>query len=119
MRGIEGEQVLMRIILSESRRHDREALFTRLLDVLREEGLAGATMFKGVAGFSHDGPLHTTMIEVAAQGLPIVLEVVDTQEHIDRVLPKVDALMSGGIVMTERARVIRYAQAPRPAAPSA
>jgi len=119
MRGIEGEQVLMRIVLSESRRYDRRPLFRRLLDVLREEGLAGATVLKGVAGFSRGGSLHTTMIEVAARGLPIVLEVVDTQEHIDRVLPKVDALMSGGVVTVERARVIRYAKEPRRAAPSA
>jgi len=116
MRGIEGEQVLMRIILSESRRYDRAPLFRRLLDVLREEGLAGTTALKGIAGFSQDGPIHTTMIEVAAQGLPIVLEVVDTQERIDRVLPKVDALMSGGVVTVERAHVIRYAQEPRPPA---
>jgi len=117
MRGIGGEQVLMRIILSESRRYDRGPLFRRLLDVLREEGLAGATMFKGVAGFSQGGSLHTTMIEVAARGLPVVLEVVDTQERIDRVLPKVDALMPGGVVMIERAHVIRYAKEARPAAP--
>jgi len=57
--------------------------------------------------------------EVSAQGQPIVLEVVDTPEHIDRVLPKVDALMSGGVVMVERAHVIRYASEPRPAAPPA
>jgi PII-like signaling protein len=111
MRGIEGEQVLLRIILSESRSVDRDPLFRRLLEVLRNEGLAGTTVLKGIAGFGHDHHIHSVMIEVAAQGLPIVLEVVDTQERIDRVLPKIDALMgNGGVVMTERARVIRYAQ---------
>ncbi|HXJ77165.1 MAG TPA: DUF190 domain-containing protein [Candidatus Methylomirabilis sp.] len=109
MRGIEGEQILLRIILSESRMHDREPLYRRILDLLRAEGLAGATMLKGMAGFGHDRDIHTVMIEVAAQGLPIVLEVVDTPEHIDRVLPLLDALMAGGIIMTERAHVIRYA----------
>lgn len=111
MRGIEGEQVLLRIILSESRTHDREPLFRRLIELLRAEGLAGATVLKGVAGFGHDRGIHTLMLEVAAQGLPILLEVVDTQERIHQVLPKVDALMGdGGVVMTERAHVIRYAQ---------
>lgn len=109
MRGIEGEQVLLRIILSESRTHDHRPLFRRLVDVLREEGLAGATVLKGVAGFGHDRDIHTLALEVAAQGLPIVLEVVDTPERIEGVLPKVEALMAGGIIMTERARVIRYA----------
>ena len=119
MRGIEGEQVLLRIILSESRTHDRAPLFRRLLELLRAEGLAGATVLKGVAGFGHDRDIHTMAIEVASQGLPIVLEVVDTQEHIDRVLPKVDALMSGGVVMIERAHVIRYQESQRPTPPAA
>jgi PII-like signaling protein len=118
MRGIEGEQVLLRIILSESRTHDRAPLFRRLLELLRAEGLAGATVLKGVAGFGHDRHIHTVAIEVASQGLPIVLEVVDTQEHIDRVLPKVDALMSGGVVMIERAHVIRYQESGPTSPPS-
>jgi hypothetical protein len=118
MRGIEGEQVLLRIIVSESRTRAHRPLFRRLLDLLRSEGLAGATVSRGVAGFGHDRDVHTVAIEVAAQGLPIVIEVVDTQEHIDRVLPKLDALMVGGVVTIERARVIRYAPA-RPVPPPA
>jgi PII-like signaling protein len=102
MRGIEGEQVLLRIILSESRTSDRAPLFRRLLEMLRSEGLAGTTVLKGVAGFGHDRRVHS-----------LVIEVVDTPERIDRVLPKVDALMGdGGVVMTERARVMRYAPLP-------
>ena len=119
MRGIEGEQVLLRIILSESRTHDRIPLFRRLLELFRAEGLAGATALKGTAGFGHDRDIHTVALEVAAVGLPIVLEVVDTQERIDRVLPKVDALMVGGVVTVERARVIRYADGPRSSPPPA
>ena len=113
MQGIEGEQVLLRIILSESRTHDHQPLFRRLLELLRSEGLAGTTVLKGIAGFGHDRRIHSFVLEVAAQGLPIVLEVIDTPERIDRVIPKVDALMGdGGVVMTERARVIRYAPGP-------
>jgi PII-like signaling protein len=108
MRGIEGEQVLLRLILSESRRHDYQPLFRKLLDVFRQEGMAGTTVLKGIAGFGHDRQVHTIDIEVASFGLPIILEVVDTQEHIDRVLPKVEALMEGGAIMMERAKVIRY-----------
>ena len=111
MRGIEGEQVLLRIILSESRSYDRGPLFQRILEMLRAEGLAGTTVLKGVAGFGHDRRVHTFMLEVSAEGLPIVLEVVDTPERIERVLPRLDALMGDrGVVMTERAHVIRYAQ---------
>ncbi len=108
MRGIEGEQVLLRLILSESRTHDHQPLFRRLLELLREEGLAGATLLKGIAGFGHDHRIHTANIEVVAEGLPIIIEVVDTPQHVERVLPKVEALMIGGVIMIERARVIRY-----------
>lgn len=109
MRGIEGEQVLLRIILSESSMHGHRPLFRRLLDLLREEGLAGATLLMGIAGSGHDHHIHTINIEAAAQGLPIVIEVVDTPDHVERVLPKVEALMVGGLIMIERAHVIRYA----------
>lgn len=109
MRGIEGEQVLLRLIVSESRTHDGRPLYRKLLEVLREEGMAGATVLKGIAGFGHDRAVHTVAIEVAAIGLPLVIETVDSQEHIDRVLPKLEALMEGGVMMLERAHVIRYA----------
>ena len=120
MRGIAGEQVLLRIILSESRTHDRQPLHRRLLELCRDEGLAGTTVLKGVAGFGHDRKIHTRSIEVAAQGLPIVLEVVDTAERIDAVIPKIEALMVGGVIAIERAHVIQYAPrriSPEPGAP--
>jgi hypothetical protein len=85
-------------------------LFRKLIDVLRAEGMAGATVLKGIAGFGHDRRIHTIDIEVASIGLPVIIEVVDTQDHIDRVLPKVEALMQGGAIMMERAKVIRYSK---------
>jgi uncharacterized protein len=110
MRGIEGEQVLLRLILSESRTHEHQPLFRTLLELLRAEGMAGTTVIKGMAGFGHDRTVHTVALEVSATDLPLVIEVVDTQQHIDRVLPKLEALMDGGVIMLERAHVIRYAR---------
>jgi len=112
MRGIEGEQTLLRLIISESRTHEHRPLFRKLVDVLREEGLAGATVLKGIAGFGHDRDIHTTNIEVAAFGLPLIVEAVDTEERIQHVLPKIEALMEGGVIMLERAHVIHYANRP-------
>jgi uncharacterized protein len=112
MRGIEGEQALLRIILSESRTHRGVPLHRIILERLRSEGLAGATVLKGQAGFGSGRDVHTVAIEVAAVGLPIVLEVVDTAERIEAVLAKLDPLLAGGVVTVERARVIRYAGAP-------
>lgn len=112
MRGIEGEQILLRLIISESRTHEHRPLFRKLVEVLRAEGLAGATVLKGIAGFGHDRDIHTMNIEVAAFGLPLIIEVVDTEERIDNVLPKIEALMEGGVIMLERAHVIRYTSGP-------
>ena len=72
--------------------------------------MAGTTVIKGVAGFGHGRNIHTTAIEVASTDLPLVIEVVDAQEHVDRVLPKLVPLMEGGVIMMERAHVIRYAK---------
>ena len=108
MRGIEGEQVLVRIYLGESRKVHHKPLHRRLLELLRREGLAGATVLKGCVGFGHDRTIHTTGVECLAQDLPVVIETVDTPEHVDTLLAKIDALMTGGLVTTERARVIRY-----------
>ena len=110
MRGIEGEQVLLRLILSESCYHERQPAFRAILELLRREGLAGTTVVRGIAGFGHDRALHTIDIEVSSIGLPLVIEVVDTEERIDGVLPQLGPLMEGGVMMRERARVIRYTQ---------
>lgn len=110
MRGIDGEQVLLRVILSESRYHDRTPAFRAIVELLRREGMAGTTVVRGMAGFGHDRALHTLDIEVSSIGLPIVIEVVDTQARIDGVLPALGRLMEGGVVMQERARVIRYTE---------
>ena len=109
MRGIEGEQVLLRLILSESRQHDDRPLFRTIIELLRTEGMAGTTVLKGIAGFGHERRIHTSVIEAVSVDLPVVIEVVDTEEHVDRLLPRLAPLMEGGVIMLERARVIRYA----------
>ena len=112
---LSGRRADMFIDLEDDPREDCPTLGderTTLVEVLREEGLAGATVLKGIAGFGHDRNIHTINIEVAAFGLPLIIEVVDTEEHINRVLPKIEALMEGGVIMLERAHVIRYAKRP-------
>jgi len=108
MRGIEGEQVLVRVYLGESKRAHHQPLYQQLLELLRAEGLAGATVLKGCAGYGHDGVIHTANIEYLSADLPVVIETVDTLQHVEQLLRKIDALMTGGLVMTERAHVVRY-----------
>jgi PII-like signaling protein len=117
MRRIDGEQVLVRIYLGESKRGHHEPLYRQLLELFRDESLAGATVLKGWAGYGPDGVVHTADIEALAADLPVVIETVDTPLHVEQLLGKIDALMTGGVVMTERARVVRYSRGVATAGP--
>jgi uncharacterized protein len=108
MRKIEGEQVLMRIFIGESDKWNRRPLASALLELFRSKGLAGATVLRGVAGFGPKSILHTASLLKLSADLPLVIEVVDAQEHLDAVLPDVDRMMSGGLVTMEKVRVLRY-----------
>jgi PII-like signaling protein len=108
MRKIEGEQVLMRIFIGESDKWMHRPLYTALLELFRSKGLAGATVLRGVAGFGATSILHTAGIFKLSADLPLVIEVVDSQEHLDAVLPEVDRMMGGGLITMEKVRVVRY-----------
>lgn len=108
MRKIEGEQVLMRIFIGESDKWMHRPLYTALLELFRSKGLAGATVLRGVAGFGATSILHTAGIFKLSADLPLVIEVVDSQEHLDAVLPEVDRMMGGGLITMEKVRVLRY-----------
>jgi len=109
MRKIDGEQVLMRLFVGESDRAGHRSLHGALLELLRARGLAGATVLKGVAGFGANSVIHTANILRLSEDLPLVIEVVDTEEHLEAVLPEVDSLMQGGLITMEKVRVRRYA----------
>jgi PII-like signaling protein len=108
MRMIEGEQVLMRIFIGESDHWERRPLYMVLLELFRAKRLAGATVLKGVAGFGPDSIIHEASFLRLSADLPLIIEVVDTQEHLEGVLPEVDRMMSGGLITMEKVRVVRY-----------
>lgn len=109
MRRIEGDAVLMRIFIGERDQHERRPLSAALVELFRARGLAGATVLRGVAGFGPNSVLHTAGILKLSADLPLLIEVVDTQEHLDAVLPDVHRMMRGGLVTLEAVRVVRYA----------
>lgn len=110
MRHLEGEQVLMRIFIGESDRWENRPLYKALLELFRKEGFAGATVLRGVAGFGATSVLHTDSLLCLSQDLPLVLEVVDNEEKIEEILPRLDEMLRGGMVTLEKARVIRYSK---------
>ena len=110
MRSLEGEQVLMRIFIGESDQWEHRPLHAALIELFRRSGLAGATVLKGVAGFGAGSVVHTASLLRLSADLPLVIEVVDSQERLDKVLPQIDLMMSGGLITMEKVRVIKYEQ---------
>jgi PII-like signaling protein len=109
MRILDGDQLLVRILIGDSDKWHHQPLSRALLERLRREGFAGATVIHGVAGFGAASVIHTAGIVDLSADLPVLIEVVDDQEHVDKLLPILDEMMSkGGLVTIEKVRVIKY-----------
>ena len=116
MRVLDGDQFLVRIFLGESDRFHHAPLSRALLERLRREGFAGATVIHGIAGFGASSVIHTASLIELSSDLPVLIEVIDDQQHVDRLLPILDEMVTGGALVTvERVRVVKYAAATRSA----
>ena len=114
MRVLTGEQVLVRIFIGESDKWHHQPLHIALLERLRKEGFSGATVFRGTAGFGARSVLHSSHLLRLSEDLPVVIEVVDTDEHIQRLVPMLDEMVGEGLVTMEKVRVLKYAPGNRP-----
>jgi PII-like signaling protein len=103
-----GERTLMRIFIGENDKYDGKPLYEAILYRLRERGLAGATVLRGIAGFGASSKVHTEKVLRLSLDLPLIIEVVDSEETIESVLPDLDDMIGGGLITLERARVIMY-----------
>jgi len=106
--GFKGERTLMRIFIGESDKYHGKPLYEALLEKFRQKGLAGATVLRGVAGYGASSVVHTEKVLRLSLDLPLIIEVVETEEAIQAILPELDAMIGGGLVTLERARVILY-----------
>jgi len=102
------ESTLLRIYLGESDRHDHKPLYEVLVMKARELHLAGATVLRGPLGYGASSRLHTAKILRLSMDLPVVLEIVDSEEKIQAFLPILDQLLTGGLVTLEKVRVVHY-----------
>lgn len=103
-----GERTLMRIFIGESDRYEGRPLYEALVELFRQRGLAGATVLRGIAGFGSSSRVKTEKILRLSVDLPLIIEVVETEEALQAVLPELDAMIGGGLITLERARVIMY-----------
>ena len=105
---IEGEGKLLRIFIGESDRWHGKPLYQAIVERVREAGLAGATVLRGIEGFGADSRLHTARLLRLSEDLPVVIEIVDSAEQIERILPALDEMVGEGMVTVERVEVIAY-----------
>jgi PII-like signaling protein len=102
------EATLLRIFIGESDRWNHKPLYEAIVLKAREMHLAGATVMRGPMGFGKSSRLHTAKILRLSMDLPLVIEIVDTEEQIQTFLPVLDEMMKGGLVTLEKVRVIDY-----------
>ncbi len=112
MRQLQGDQVLVRIFIGESDKWKSRPLSDALLERLRKEGFAGATVLHAQAGFGAHSVVHTTKILRLSEDLPLIVEVVDTQEKVDELLPILDEMVPQGLVTMETVHVVTYSPGP-------
>ncbi|HEY3675662.1 MAG TPA: DUF190 domain-containing protein [Candidatus Tumulicola sp.] len=99
---------LVRIFLGESDRWKAQPLYIAIVEAMRAAGLAGATVFKGIIGYGAHSVVHAARIVDLSSDLPVVIELVDTEEKIEAFLPTLDSMVSEGLVTIETVRVIAY-----------
>lgn len=102
------EGYLLRVFVGESDRHGYRPLYEAIVLKARQEGLAGATVLRGLMGFGKHSVLHTTKILRLSEDLPMIVEIVDSLEKVEKFLPLLDEMITDGLVTLEKVRVIHY-----------
>jgi len=108
---LEGRGKLLRIYVGESDTWHGKPLYQAIVERVREEGLAGATVLRGIEGFGRTSRLHTARILLLSEELPILIEIVDTEERITNILPVLDEMIGEGLVTLEAVEILVYRSA--------
>jgi uncharacterized protein len=106
--GLPQEGQLLRIFIGETDKHDGLPLYEWIVREARKKGLAGATVFRGIAGFGANSRIHTANILRLSIDLPIIIEIVDNTENIEAFLPLLDSVIKEGLVTVEKAIIKIY-----------
>jgi uncharacterized protein len=106
------DAVLLRIFIGESDRWEHKPLYEAIVLKAREMHLAGATVLRGPMGFGKTSHLHTAKILRLSMDLPLIIEIVDSEEKINTFLPVLDGMMGGGLVTLEKVKVVHYRAGP-------
>jgi uncharacterized protein len=102
------DAVSLRIFLGENDKHQGKPLYEAIVLAARTAQLAGATVLRGPMGFGHSSRLHTAKILRLSEDLPLLIEIVDSEDKINAFLPTLDGMMGSGLVTMEKVKVLRY-----------
>jgi PII-like signaling protein len=102
------DAVLLRIFIGEDDKADHKPLYEAIVLKAREMHLAGATVLRGPMGFGHSSHLHTTKILRLSQDLPLLIEIVDSEDAINKFIDAIEGMMGSALVTTEKVKVIQY-----------
>jgi uncharacterized protein len=108
------DAMLLRIFIGESDRWQHKPLYEQIVLKARELQLAGATVLRGSMGFGKSSRLHTAKILRLSMDLPLIIEIVDSEERINAFLPALDEMIGGGLVTLEKVKVVHYRSAESP-----
>jgi PII-like signaling protein len=99
---------LLRIMIGENDQHQGKPLYEQIVFKAKELGLAGATVTRGILGFGADSRIHTAKILRLSEDLPVIIEIVDTEEKLATLIPFLDETVKEGLITMEKVRVIKY-----------
>ena len=102
------QAVLLRIFIGENDRCGGSPLYEAIVLKAREQHLAGATVLRGPMGYGASSRLHTAKILRLSEDLPLVIEIVDSEEKINKFLPTLDGIMTSGLITLEKVQVLQY-----------
>jgi PII-like signaling protein len=105
---LEGQGKLLRIFIGESDSWHGKPLYQAIVEHVREAGLAGATVVRGIEGFGADSRIHTARILRLSEDLPVLIEIVDSEEKIRAIMPDLDEMIGEGLVTLESVEVVAY-----------
>lgn len=100
--------ILLRIFIGESDSYKGQTLFEAIVIKARELHLAGATVIRGIMGFGASSRIHSTKLLTLSEDLPIIIEIVDTEDKIDQLMPFLDEVVREGLITKERVNIIKY-----------
>ncbi|MFQ5681597.1 MAG: DUF190 domain-containing protein [Candidatus Omnitrophota bacterium] len=102
------EGMLLRIFIGENDKYKDNPLYEQIVLKAKELNLAGSTVIRGIMGFGADSHMHTAKVLRLSEDLPIVIEIVDREENLGKIIPFLDDSVTEGLITMERVRIVKY-----------